>query len=170
VYTRQSFLDLCGGREDFAQECFYTVDWQCPETWVEEQFTHGEWAQCPACNRWYSRHGERLPCDHCGRALEYEGGQSNAKKYIVIDVFERDMGLPLVFDTAEAAVGSMVEVIATTLQIEPGVILRALQESGSYSVEGKCEVCKNTAWANVPQGDMDVAIFELDTETWRCAA
>jgi len=72
VYTRQDFIDMCGGREDFARECFYTVDWQHPGTWVEEQFTHGEWAQCPACERWYDRYGERLPCDHCGGPLEYE--------------------------------------------------------------------------------------------------
>jgi len=74
VYTRQSFVDLCDGREDFARECFYAVDWQCPETWVEEQFTHGEWAQCPACDRWYDRYGKRLPCGECGGPLEYEGG------------------------------------------------------------------------------------------------
>ena len=37
-YTRQDFMDLCNGQEDFAAECFRAVDWQCPETWVDEQY------------------------------------------------------------------------------------------------------------------------------------
>jgi cytochrome c5 len=91
------------------------------------------------------------------------------KKYIVIDAFERNMALPLVFDTAEAATNALVEAVAEVLRIEPDVIRQALNESESYTVENECEVCKTTAWANVPQGRLDVAIFELDTETWRCA-
>ena len=74
VYTKQDFIDLCGGREDFAEICFDIVDWQSPETLVEELFVNGEWAECPACGRWYSRYAEKRPCDKCGGALEYEGG------------------------------------------------------------------------------------------------
>lgn len=32
AYTRQDFLAMCNGQEEFARECFYAVDWQCPET------------------------------------------------------------------------------------------------------------------------------------------
>jgi hypothetical protein len=74
VYTRQGFIDLCGGREDFAVECFETVDWQHPETWVDEQFAHGEWDECQNCGHWYDRHGDKIPCAECGSLLEYEGG------------------------------------------------------------------------------------------------
>jgi hypothetical protein len=74
AYTKQDFINLCGGREDFAAECFDIVDWQSPETWVEEQFVHGEWDQCPKCDYWYSRYGEKKPCEKCGGMLTYEGG------------------------------------------------------------------------------------------------
>jgi hypothetical protein len=76
AYTRQGLIELCGGREDFATECFQTVDWQHPETWVDEQFRHGEWDTCPKCGHWYDRHAEMLPCSKCGGPLEYEGGRA----------------------------------------------------------------------------------------------
>ena len=91
------------------------------------------------------------------------------KKYIVIDVFEHEMGLPLVFDTAEAATVAMVEAVADVRGMEPDIILRALRETGSYCDNGKCEVYKTYAWANNGNGSLDAAIYELDTETWRCA-
>ena len=91
------------------------------------------------------------------------------KKYVLIDVFERDFGLPQVFDTAEAALGALVEAVAEVRGMEPGVILRALHETGSYCDNGKCEVYKTYAWANNGNGSLDAAIYELDTETWRCA-
>ena len=90
------------------------------------------------------------------------------KKYIVIDVFERDMGLPQVFDTAEAAMDAMVGMAAEELEIDSGVILRALQESESYLVEDVCEIQKSFAWANTSNGRLDMWIYALDTETWRC--
>jgi len=91
------------------------------------------------------------------------------KKYILVDVFERDMGLPLVFDTAQAATNAMVEAVAEVLCIEPDTILRALEESDSYVVEDVCEVYKTHAWANIAKGRLDAVIAELDTETWRCS-
>ena len=42
-YTRQGFMDLCNGQGVFAEECFRAVDWQCPETWVDEQCREDEW-------------------------------------------------------------------------------------------------------------------------------
>jgi hypothetical protein len=87
------------------------------------------------------------------------------KKYLLIDVFERDIGLPQVFDTAEAAMSAMVEAVAETLRMEPGAILRALQESESYTAEDVCEVHKTYAWANTSKGCLDVIVAELDTET-----
>ena len=76
IYTRQDFIDLCGGREDFAEICFAIVDWQHPESWVQEQFVNGEWDECPACGYWYSRYSEqRGPCEKCGGQLEYEGDE-----------------------------------------------------------------------------------------------
>jgi len=74
VYTKQDFIDLCGGREDFAEICFDIVDWQSPDTWVLEQYTNGEWGDCPTCNYVYNRHSDPRPCEKCGGPLEYEYG------------------------------------------------------------------------------------------------
>ena len=62
AYTKQDFINVCGGREDFAEICFDIVDWQHPETWVEEQFVNGEWDECPKCKYFYSRYGNLKPC------------------------------------------------------------------------------------------------------------
>jgi len=91
------------------------------------------------------------------------------KKYILVDVFERDMGLPQVFDTTQAATDAMVDAVAEVLRMEPDAILQALQVSESYTVEDVCEVYKTYAWANIDKGRLDAMIAELDTETWRCS-
>lgn len=69
-YTRQSFLDMCNGQEEFARECFYAVDWQCPETWIDEQYRHNEWQYCPHCEKIYDMAGEPCACPICGRNPE----------------------------------------------------------------------------------------------------
>jgi DNA-directed RNA polymerase subunit RPC12/RpoP len=72
-YTRQNFLDMCNGQAEFAAIVFEAVDWQHPETYVEEQFVHGEWDTCPECGRWYDRHASPPnPCGKCGAKLDYE--------------------------------------------------------------------------------------------------
>lgn len=77
TYTRQSFLDLCGGNEDLAAEAFDTVDWQHPETWAEEQFQHGEWDACEKCGWVFNcyRYDNEPPithCPHCDAELSKE--------------------------------------------------------------------------------------------------
>jgi hypothetical protein len=81
VYTRNDFLDLCGGNEDFAVECFDIVDWQHPESWIDEQYVNGEWDDCPKCEYLYSlydvKHGKIEPvCKKCGARLD-EGSVDN---------------------------------------------------------------------------------------------
>lgn len=67
IYTRQDFLDLCNGQENFAAECFEAVDWQHPETWVDEQYRDDEWGWCPHCKLIYEKAGvEDCPCPTCG--------------------------------------------------------------------------------------------------------
>ena len=66
AYTRQDFLALCNGQEDFARECFYAVDWQHPETWADEQYREDEWGWCPCCKMLYNMAGEQCPCPKCG--------------------------------------------------------------------------------------------------------
>lgn len=74
AYTRQAFLDLCNGQVEFADECFYAVDWQHPDTWVEEQYREDEWGWCDRCERIYDMSGISRPCPICGR-LPDEGEQ-----------------------------------------------------------------------------------------------
>lgn len=65
AYTRQDFLDMCNGQEEFARECFYAVDWQSPETWIDEQYRNNEWQYCPYCRKIYDMAGEEKPCPVC---------------------------------------------------------------------------------------------------------
>lgn len=76
TYTRQDFLALCNGQEDFARECFYAVDWQHPDTWVDEQYREDEWAYCPRCALLYDMAGVRCPCPICGADPDEEGDQN----------------------------------------------------------------------------------------------
>jgi len=91
------------------------------------------------------------------------------KKYILVGVFEREIGLPQVFDTEEAATEAMVDIVAEILETEPDPILRAIRESGYYDDSGECEVKTTSAWVNTNNGNTDIWIIELDTETWRCS-
>ena len=75
-YTRQDFMALCNGQEDFAAECFRAVDWQCPETWVDEQYREDEWGYCPVCEMIYDMAGEVCACPVCGWNPE-EAGEEN---------------------------------------------------------------------------------------------
>ena len=74
-YTRQGFMALCNGQEDFAAECFRAVDWQCPETWVDEQYREDEWGYCPVCEMIYDMAGEVCACPVCGWNPEEEKGK-----------------------------------------------------------------------------------------------
>ena len=66
AYTREDFMGLCNEQVEFADECFYAVDWQHPETWVEEQYLEDEWGWCDRCERIYDMSGISRPCPICG--------------------------------------------------------------------------------------------------------
>jgi len=72
TYTRQDFLDECGGRADFAALCFEAVDWQSPSTWVQEQFTEGEWGDCDKCGWFYDLYNkpDGYKCENCGAEIK----------------------------------------------------------------------------------------------------
>ena len=61
-YARQDFLAMCNGQEKFAAECFDAVDWQAPETWIDEQYRYNEWGWCEHCQQIYAMDGESRPC------------------------------------------------------------------------------------------------------------
>ena len=78
-YTRQDFMALCNGQEDFAAECFRAVDWQCPETWVDEQYREDEWWYCPVCGKIYDMAGEACACPVCGWNPEEAGENGDSE-------------------------------------------------------------------------------------------
>ena len=65
LYTRRDFLRICNEQPELAQICFDCVNWEHPETWVEEQFLFGEWAECPACGKWDDAESNKA-CLFCG--------------------------------------------------------------------------------------------------------
>ena len=65
AYTRNDLLALCDGQVRLAQCCFDCLNWQSPETWVDEQFIFGEWVRCEECHRVYDSE-EYSSCPHCG--------------------------------------------------------------------------------------------------------
>lgn len=79
AYTRQDFMALCNGQEDFATECFRAVDWQCPETWVDEQYREDEWGYCPVCGKIYDMAGEVCACPVCGWNPEEAGENGDSE-------------------------------------------------------------------------------------------
>lgn len=78
-YTRQDFMELCNGQEDFAVECFRAVDWQCPETWVDEQYREDGWGYCPVCEKIYDMAGEACACPVCGWNPEEAGENGDSE-------------------------------------------------------------------------------------------
>lgn len=69
AYTGQDFLELCKGNAELAKELFYFIDWQHPETAMDEWFREEEIRTCPDCGMVYSC-GEGPACPKCGMAGE----------------------------------------------------------------------------------------------------
>lgn len=72
VYTRKSFLEMCRGQEEFADELFHSVDWQHPESLMDELLVNEEWLTCPTCGRLVHNvyEGEEAVCQQCGHKFE----------------------------------------------------------------------------------------------------
>lgn len=63
LYTRQNFLDMCNGQPEIADLVFEMVDWQHPETYLDEQDEEELWI-CE-CGKWYWCYGVDK-CPYCG--------------------------------------------------------------------------------------------------------
>ena len=50
VYTAEDFLRVCNGQKEFAEQLFSGVDWQHPESLMEEWMRNNEWVECPNCS------------------------------------------------------------------------------------------------------------------------
>lgn len=74
TYTGQDFLDICNGQQDFADELFGGVDWQHPETLMEDWFVNNEWKICEGCGKLvdYGEGCNDKKCPFCGKDMEVE--------------------------------------------------------------------------------------------------
>lgn len=74
TYTADDFQSLCGGEKELADELFEGVDWQHPETLIEDWVVNGEWLRCRECQKLFSYYNEngntRKKCPHCGTRCE----------------------------------------------------------------------------------------------------
>ena len=51
VYTAEDFLCICNGQRELADQLFNGVDWQHPDSLMEEWMRNNEWVKCPNCGR-----------------------------------------------------------------------------------------------------------------------
>lgn len=70
TYTRQDFIDFCRGNEELAKELFLSVDWQHPETLIEDWKVNEEVRECEQCG-WLFECYEETRCPNCG--AEWKG-------------------------------------------------------------------------------------------------
>ena len=91
------------------------------------------------------------------------------KKYILIDVFERNIITSEIHDTHRAAFEAMVKAAAKLLCVDPQEIITAVDASGEYGDYDHTQITESNGWVNKSDGDTDWAIYEIDTETWVCS-
>lgn len=70
-YTYEDFLNLANGSEEVASMLFDTVDWQSPETLLDECFAEGEVHSCLKCKKMYLSYSAEC-CPYCGQRKELE--------------------------------------------------------------------------------------------------
>ena len=71
LYTGEDFLRMCNDQDDVAEDVFGAVDWQHPESYLDEQFAHGEMAVCKSCEKIFlSYMVEKCPYCNCKVAVK----------------------------------------------------------------------------------------------------
>ena len=71
TYTRNSIVDMLGGDEELAQEMFEELDWQHPESLLEDWQINGEIVYCKTCKKYLQvEDRELIICPVCGTELE----------------------------------------------------------------------------------------------------
>ena len=69
IYTRNDFLQMCNNQSDIAEELYKSVDWQHPETLLDEWELYGEISVCDNCKKLFFCCGIDK-CPHCGKKYE----------------------------------------------------------------------------------------------------
>lgn len=65
LYDREAFLAMANGQEEIAEMIFDAVDWQHPETYLDEQYVNGELDVCKNCGKIFESYDAKK-CPHCG--------------------------------------------------------------------------------------------------------
>lgn len=70
-YTRNDILKILAGDEELAETMFEELDWQHPESLLEDWKANGEIAWCPHCAGYVQTYDEEIEkCPVCGTELE----------------------------------------------------------------------------------------------------
>jgi DNA-directed RNA polymerase subunit RPC12/RpoP len=65
-YTYKDFLDLANGNEEIAKHIFDTVDWQSPQTYLEEMLEYNDVGECSKCGKLiYLSDEDETVCPFC---------------------------------------------------------------------------------------------------------
>lgn len=70
LYTADDILRLCNNQQEIAKQCFYSVDWQAPETWLDEMFNFGLLGWCERCQKLFDLEQEEEVCPDCGAEFQ----------------------------------------------------------------------------------------------------
>lgn len=70
-YTRNDILKILAGDEELAETMFEELDWQNPESLLEDWKANSEIAWCPHCAGYVQTYDEEIEkCPVCGTELE----------------------------------------------------------------------------------------------------
>lgn len=71
VYTREDILRICNNQEEVAERVFREIDWQHPESYLDELFADEEIYKCRRCGKIFDIYGDQNPqCPFCGELRE----------------------------------------------------------------------------------------------------
>ena len=75
VYTGEDILAICRGQKEVAEEIFYALDWQHPESLLEDWIVNGELEICEECGKIFDCYEEKeCLCKQLPKDKEEIGG------------------------------------------------------------------------------------------------
>ena len=71
IYTREDILHICNNQEEVAERVFREIDWQHPESYLDELFHDEEIYECKHCGKIFDIYdGQNPRCPFCGELRE----------------------------------------------------------------------------------------------------
>jgi hypothetical protein len=90
-------------------------------------------------------------------------GYEIMKKYLLIDVLEREIGIT-VHNTRRDAFEAMAAKAAESLHVDVQSIIAAVDTNGAYAKESEYDISENDGYVNTDDGNSDWQIHEIDTD------